>query len=187
LTAQKIYTNKATELKQGRKPRTPETCTAKARKAIDSGDIQSVIDSLTGLQKRFAEEYLADMNASQAVMRAGYKVNPVNAPKMAYQLMENPAIRIAIDALRNQRAGKSIDVTKDYVLKKIIRTLESAESDSNHNATLRAAELLARHLGMFIERQEISGPDGQAIEFERKVKEEAASFLSLIDKVANSQ
>jgi len=129
----------------------------------------------------FCEEFLVDFNATQAVVRAGYKTQFPN--RIGYQLLQNPAIRITIDALKAQRAQHS-DVTKDFVLKKIVKTLEKAEADGNHNATLRAAELLARHLGMFVERTEISGPDGKAIEMEQKVKEDVEAFTSTITKLS---
>jgi phage terminase small subunit len=153
-----------------------------SKKALEEGDPQKIIDSLTGLQLRFVEEYLVDMNATEACKRAGY--SPKWANRQAFQLMENAAIRYAIDALRMER-NKFTDVTKDYVLKKIVKTLESAEDENNHTAVLRAAELLAKHLGMFVDRTEISGPDGKEIEIKnRKVQEEADSFIQMIDKTA---
>src|ERR1044072_334671 len=141
----------------------------KAMKAIEAGDIQAVIDSLTGMQKQFCEEYLKDMNATQAVLRAGYKTKHPN--RIAFQLMENQAIRITIDALRAER-NKSTDVTKDFVLRGIQKAIRLAEEANNLNALLRGHELLARHLGMFIERTEISGPDGEAIKMEQKTKQD---------------
>lgn len=174
--AERLMTNKAEQLAARKRT----TVSRKSIKAIESGNVQDVIESLSPRQKVFCEEYLVDMNATQAVLRAGYQTN--NPKQMGFQLMENPAVRIAIDGLRAERAAYS-SVTKDFVLRKIVKTLEKAEVDNNHNATLRAAELLARHLGMFIERTEISGPDGEAIRYE-KAKEDAADFISSISSLA---
>lgn len=172
-----LNTNKVVAMqKQKRK-----TISDKSQKAIDSGSIQNVIDTLTGKQKKFCEEYLVDLNATQAVIRAGYNTTYPN--RIAFQLMENPAIRIAIDGLRAERS-KSTDVTKDFVLRGIQKAIRMAEESENLSALLRGHELLARHLGMFIERTEISGPDGEAIKMEQKVKEDVESIKNRIASLA---
>lgn len=176
-----LHTNKAVAIQKEKRA----TVSQKQKNAIETGDIQGVIDSLSEKQRRFCEEFLVDMNATKAVQRAGYATNPENARKIGYQLRENPAVRIAIDALRAERS-KNTDVTKDFVLSKIVRTMQKAEEDNQHQAVLRGAELLAKHLGMFVERQEISGPDGAAIAVQQKVEEDAKAFtdniLSLVRK-----
>jgi len=172
-----LHTNKAVSMQKKKRA----TISAKAKAAIESGDIQAVIDSLTGKQLRFVEEYVLDPNGTQAILKAGYQTKHPN--RMAFQLLENPAIRLAIDSLRAERMKQS-DVTKDYVLDKIVKALESAETDKQYQAVLRAAELLAKHLGMFVERTEISGPDGDAIQYE-KVQEDATAFTSAIVGLAN--
>lgn len=97
--------------------------------------------------------------------------------------MENQAVRIAIDGLRAERS-KGTDVTKDFVLRGIQRTLRLAEEKDNLTALLRGYELLAKHLGMFVDRTEISGPDGEAIRMEQKIKEDVADFTSSIARLA---
>lgn len=156
----------------------------KSQLAVDSGDIQAVIDSLTHLQIRFCEEMVLDpRQQSDAAKRAGYSEK--TAVKQGYQLMENQAIRLVIDYLRAQRS-KNSDVTKDFVLVGIQKTIRKAEEDGNHNATLRGYELLARHLGMFIEKTEISGPNGDAIRMEQKVNQDANDFASRMARLAKS-
>lgn len=164
-----LHTNKAVAIQKEKRSKLSQ----KSQKALDSGDIQAVIDSLTDRQRLFCEEYLKDFNGTQAVVRAGFTTKYPN--RVSFQLLENPAIRVAIDALRAERS-KNSDVTKDFVLAKIVKTIEAAEAANNHNAVLRGAELLAKHLGMFIDRTEISGPDGEAIQMEQKVNERAADF-----------
>lgn len=172
-----LHTNKAVAIQKEKR----KTISDKSQRAIDSGNIQDVIDSLSDQQKVFCEEFLTDLNATQAVIRAGYKTKYPN--RVAYQLMENPAIRIAIDGLRAERS-KGTDVTKDFVLRGIQKTIKLAEENNNLNALLRGYELLAKHLGMFIERTEISGPDGDAIKMEQKIKEDVADFTSAIARLA---
>ena len=171
------HTNKAIAMqKQKRK-----MISDRSQRAIDSGNIQAVMDSLTELQRRFCEEYVRDPRGTNAVARAGYETKYPN--RIAFQLLENPAVRITIDSLRAQRT-KNSDVTKDYVLQGIQKTIRLAEENNNLNALLRGYELLAKHLGMFIERTEISGPDGEAIKMEQKTKEDVADFTSKLARLA---
>lgn len=173
-----IHTNKALAIKKYKR----KTVSEKSLKAIDSGDLQSVIDSLSERQRRFCSEYLVDLNATAAVGRSGY--NTKWPSRIAFQLMENPAVKISIDALRTERE-RVTDVTKDFVLQKINKALRMAEESGNLTAMLRATELLGRHLALFIDRQELSGPDGKEIEIaQRKIREEADSFSDLIDRTA---
>lgn len=144
--------------------------------ALDAGNIQEVIDNLTVRQRRFVEEYLVDFDGSAAVERAGYNTKYPN--RLAHEMLQHPGIKAAIDQVTLERADESV-IKPDYVMNKIKRTLERAEADGNHNATLRACELMARALGMFVERKEISGPDGNAIQLQ-KVQEAADAFTSAI-------
>ena len=72
--------------------------------------------ALTAKQQRFIAEYLIDLNAAQAAIRAGYAVK--GAKDQAYQLMQRPevvaAVKEAIEA-RNQR----VQVDADYVLNRL--------------------------------------------------------------------
>lgn len=145
-------------------------------KMINEGDIQGVIDRLNPQQRRFCEEYITNYNGADAIIKAGYKCKYPN--RQAYQLLRNPGIRACIDQLTLQRADQSI-VKPEYVVNKIVKTIEKAEKDNNHNAVLRGCELMARHLGMFIERQEISGPNGDAIQL-KQVKDAADAFTSAV-------
>jgi phage terminase small subunit len=139
---------------------------------------------LTLKQKLFVEAYVSsDGNLTEAARQAGYKGNNLN--KVASELKAKPHIKKAIDELTAKKI-KELNVTKEYVLRKLVRTVEKAEDDNNHGATLRGLELLAKHLGMFIERQEISGPDGGAIVHEQKVKQDAADFASRLARLANA-
>lgn len=140
------------------------------------------LDKLSPKQRLFVEAYLDptnDFNGSAAILKAGYKTD--NPEKMSYQLRNNPKIKAAIDQVCAERA-KEYNIKPEYVLRKITKTIDKAETDNNHNAVLRGCELLARHLGMFIERQEISGPNGDAIKYEQ-VREAADAFTSAIASI----
>jgi hypothetical protein len=147
--------------------------------ALDAGNIQEVIDNLTERQRRFVEQYLVDFDGAAAVDRAGY--NTKYPARLAHEMLQHPGIRAALDQLTVERA-KETTLKPDYVIGKIRRTLEKAELQGNHTATLRACELLARALGMFVERKEISGPNGDAIQYQQ-VQEAADAFTSAISSL----
>lgn len=173
-----LHTNKAVAIQKQKR----QTVSKKSLQAIDSGNIQDVIDSLSDKMRRFCEEYLVDLNATQAVIRAGYDTKYPN--RVAFQLMENPAIRISIDGLRAERTKRS-DVTKDFVLQGILKSIRKAEENGKTGDMLRGYELLAKHLGMFVDRTEISGPDGEAIHVkEEKIKQNAEDFTNKIVQLA---
>lgn len=73
---------------------------------------------MTEKQKRFCEEYLVDLNASQALIRAGY--SPKNANVSASNLLANVNIRARIDealAEQSRRTG----ITADRVIRELAR------------------------------------------------------------------
>jgi len=73
---------------------------------------------LTPKQERFVEEYLVDLNATQAAIRAGYsdKLANTNAPK----LLQNTAIAAAIQSARAALSART-EITQDRVLKEYAR------------------------------------------------------------------
>jgi len=65
---------------------------------------------LTKKQKRFVEEYLIDLNATQAAIRAGY--SPDSAEQIGYQLLQKTSVSCEIAkamAERSKRTGISQD------------------------------------------------------------------------------
>ncbi len=65
---------------------------------------------MTAKQKRFCEEYLIDLNATQAAIRAGY--SPESAQQIGAENLSKPVIRARIDteiAERSRRTGVNAD------------------------------------------------------------------------------
>lgn len=153
----------------------------RVQEAIDAGDAEACFDALTPKQQRFCEEFLKDLNASRAVIRAGYKT--ANANRVGHELRQKPGIKFALDGLMAERADK-VKVDANFVIQKVLKSLERAEQKENETAVLRAAELLAKHLGMFVEKHEVSGPEAGAIELERRTREDVAAFTSSIARLA---
>ena len=73
---------------------------------------------MTAKQRRFVEEYLIDLNATQAAIRAGYKVE--SAQQMGSENLSKPVINAAIEramAAQSRRTG----VTADRVIRELAR------------------------------------------------------------------
>lgn len=122
--------------------------------------------AMTPRQICFCKEYIIDFNAQQAALRAGY--SPSNLANTSYQLMSYAGIRKLIEFYNQSSAAKITAVDKDYVLQKVTEIVAHATKDSDK---LRGLELLARHLGMFIDRTELTGKDGEAIRIEETQRE----------------
>ncbi|WP_341959205.1 terminase small subunit [Pseudomonas sp. RC10] len=69
--------------------------------------------ALTAKQQRFVFEYLIDLNATQAAIRAGF--SPKRAREYAYQLMQRPDVSEAIQQAMAERAEKT-RITQEQVL-----------------------------------------------------------------------
>jgi len=73
---------------------------------------------LTAEQRRFAEEYLVDMNAARAAIRAGYSSG--TARKSAYQLLKRKAVAEAIAKGQAELAAK-IGLTVERIVAELAR------------------------------------------------------------------
>ena len=127
---------------------------------------------LTDKQQRFVEEYLVDLNATQAAIRADY------SEKTAYSIgqenLKKPEIQTAIQKELQKRTERT-HVDQDYVINGLVKIHErcmSAEPVLDHageetgeyrfNAAgaNKALELLGKNLKMFTEKVEHSGNTG---------------------------
>lgn len=73
---------------------------------------------ITKKQRLFISEYQIDFNGTKAAIRAGY--SPKRASEMAYQLLQIPTVRQALDRAMEERLRK-IGVRADRVLSEIAR------------------------------------------------------------------
>ena len=70
---------------------------------------------LTAKQKRFADEYLIDLNATAAYKRAGYETDGNSAETCAYRLLRNAKVEEYVNARMQQREQRT-EITQDRVL-----------------------------------------------------------------------
>jgi len=73
---------------------------------------------LTDMQKRFVDEYLIDLNATQAAIRAGYSAN--TAQEQGSRLLSNVIVREALNKAI-ARQSKRTGVTADRVIREFAR------------------------------------------------------------------
>lgn len=170
--------------------------------------IEQGLKPLTPRQQRFVDEYLIDLNATRAAIRAGY--SPISAGETGCELLTYSNVRAHIDislAERSKRTG----INTDIVIRELARIAmlnpinaidpATGEIKSNSPDDLAAIaavkvkitptkngdiverevrfhdknkslELLGRHLGMFIDRKEITGKDGGPIQLEAMTAEQ---------------
>ena len=128
--------------------------------------------AMTNKQKRFADEYLVDLNATQAAIRAGYKEK--TAYSQGQRMLKNVEIKTYIEEqlerLHNKKAADAQEVIEyltsvlrgesegeelvnefqgDGVSKAVNVKKKPSEKDK-----LRAAELLGKRFGIFTDKIE---------------------------------
>jgi phage terminase small subunit len=123
------------------------------------------LPKLTAKQARFVHEYLVDLNATQAAIRAGYK--PKNAAQTGAENLKKPQIQAAIQEAREAREKSSM-ITAEWVLKEISKIAENPEEAARDR--LKALELIGKHLGMW-EQREKAETQGIRVTFEAEMED----------------
>ena len=117
---------------------------------------------MTDKQARFCEEYMIDLNATQAAIRAGY--SPKTAREQAPRLLANVSIQNRIAQLQAEQSRRT-GVSADRVVRELAKIafanasdLSFGEDGLEHEVKLadklRALDLLGKHLGMYKDASE---------------------------------
>lgn len=127
---------------------------------------------MTAKQKRFCDEYLIDLNATQAAIRAGYSERSAN--RIGTENMSKPVIKAYITA-RMAEKDKELIASQDEVLKYLTSVLRGQSRSSvvvvestgdycsearemekapDEKERLKAAELLGKRYGLYTDRIE---------------------------------
>ena len=136
---------------------------------MKSGEI---VASLTKKQQRFVDEYLIDLNATQAAIRAGYSVK--NANNIASENLAKPNIKNRIKE-RMAEKEKELIADQNEVLKYLTSVMRGRsrasvvvvenigdymsqaremEKSPDEKERLKAAELLGKRYGLFDKRDQ---------------------------------
>lgn len=114
-------------------------------------------------QQRFADEYLIDLNATQAAIRAGY--SPHSAHVQGSQLLAVPSIRAEVDA-RSRAMVEKVAGSAEWIVEQTVRVVKLAlDSDPpDLRAATPALALLAKRHPEFRERHDIQAMIGVVVE-----------------------
>lgn len=74
--------------------------------------------ALNAKQRRFVEEYLVDLNATQAAIRAGYSAKRADA--IGYENLRKPEIAKAVEVAQSERSART-EITQDMVLQELAK------------------------------------------------------------------
>jgi phage terminase small subunit len=126
------------------------------------------MENMTAKQMRFCDEYLIDLNATQAAIRAGYSEKSARA--MGAENLSKPYIKAYI-AQRMAEKEAQLIASQDEVLKYLTAVMRSSTKSSvlartesgaeviiekppDEKERLRAAELLGKRYGLYTDRIE---------------------------------
>jgi phage terminase small subunit len=114
---------------------------------------------MTPKQQRFADEYLIDMNATQAAIRAGYSENSAYA--QGQRLLKKAEVAKYVGN-RAQEHAKEAEITTQDVLNGLYNEATLTGTGSSHSARVSAWGQLGKFLGL-AERHEHTGEGGGPI------------------------
>ena len=110
--------------------------------------------ALTRKRERFCREYLVDLNATQAAIRAGYSRKTAKAQASALLAIPRVSQRVS-ELIEEQNAKRDKEATPERILEHLGK-VAFARKPAKHvrvSDKVRALELFMRHLGLVGENQ----------------------------------
>jgi phage terminase small subunit len=119
--------------------------------------------TLTIKQKRFATEYVAVGNASEAYRRAysADRMASATVHKEACMLLKNPKVARRVAELYEQISAKQA-ITRDEIVTALRHAMAGAEASGHWSAAVQAAMNLARLGGLLVEKRNVTFSDNNA-------------------------
>jgi phage terminase small subunit len=124
---------------------------------------------LSPKQQRFVDEYLIDLNATQAATRAGYSQK--TASSQGERLLRNAEIQRAI-AIGQSKLATKAELNAQWVIDQLRKESQREGRSSSPSARVRAIELIGKHIGMFRDIVEHLNSQPIAIEVVWKLKDQ---------------
>ena len=138
-------------------------------KPIDNGYEMALTEKMI----RFCNEYLIDLNATQAAIRAGY--SETTAYSIGHENLSKPEI-IEYLEVRRKEVQTRLELNQDWVLKRLKEVsdrsmqaephmvwdydkrewVESGEFKFDSTGANKATELIGKHLGMFVNKVDLT-------------------------------
>lgn len=125
---------------------------------------------LTERVKKFCEEYLIDLNASKAALRAGYA--PAYASRQGWRILQDEDVQAYIKARMDEK-NKELIASQNEVLEYLTKVIRGEEVDEKvvfdqfgtaskvtirtQQNQIKAAELMAKRYGLLNDKVNISG------------------------------
>lgn len=136
-----------------------------------------IVAKMTARQERFCDEYLIDLNATQAAIRAGYSSKYANTN--ASKLLQITAVKERLAGRMAEKQDKLI-ADQDEVLRYLTAVMRGESSASvlareetgaehviekppDEKERLRAAELLGKRYGLYTDKMDVQGNVGVTI------------------------
>ena len=101
----------------------------------------------------FCQEYIKDLNSTQAAIRAGYSEK--TARQQGSRLLTNAAINSRIGELQEEIAERN-EIDADNIMAKLETVYERSLQEGNYAAANRAAELQGKMISAFTERADVN-------------------------------
>lgn len=106
---------------------------------------------LTDKQQRFVSEYLVDLNATQAAIRAGYSAKTAN--REGSRLLSKVDVADAIAAKAAEKAA-ALDLSAERVLRGLFEEATRHGDGASHAARVSAWGLLGKYHSLFTDKIE---------------------------------
>ncbi|MEE8289772.1 MAG: terminase small subunit [Nitrosomonadaceae bacterium] len=98
--------------------------------------------ALTAKQEKFCEEYMIDLNATQAAIRAGYSEK--TADVIGCENLGKPSISERITELKESMCAKT-RLTADFIINGLMEEAQYCSEGSSHGARVKAFEVLGKY------------------------------------------
>lgn len=141
-------------------------------------------EGLTDKERRFVEEYLVDLNGTEAAIRAGYtQKNRASASVMACRLLAKPTLRLAVTALFEKAGISKIRILEEQAKIAFANIDDYAKIVHGKVVITNSKSLSREQLAAVAEISETITEFGTAIKVKPYDKQAALAFLGKVARL----